>query len=301
MTTTARASCWLGLTALLVVLAADHLSGQAAPPKPAPEPEAQPRPADPLEPQKLAYFRDRLGAVRLTVADRPDDPCQFVADPLIKFDNPISHIEDGLMFLWTDRGRPAATVKSYHNTPNKSWGRTFVSLATRPLEMREGDKVLWAPQQAGLSFAALPSGGKPAAEARQRLTQMRQIARRFQVIDNWGIKDPTDWTLRLLTTPLYRYEMPAEKVVDGAMFGYALTTSPEALVLIEARQTGEGLVWHYAVSRCTRFGVRFALDGEQIADFPRLNGWPPTQTYFHYPVPWVEYPFLKKNAPAEGQ
>ena len=119
---------------------------------------------------------------------------------------------------------------------------------------------------------------------------MRAIARRFSVIDNWGIKDPTDWQLRLLTTPLYRYESNDDDVVDGALFGYVLT-SPEALLLLEARKTDKGLTWHYAVSRFTRFGVRFSLDGQQIAEFERLDAWPSTGTYFHYPQPWEEYPF----------
>jgi hypothetical protein len=241
--------------------------------------------------EKLAYFRERIAACRLAVADRSNEPCQFVAEPLIKFDNPISFIEDGFMFLWTDRGRPAAVVKSYHNLPNKTWGRTFVSIATRPIEMQVGEKKLWTPQAAGISFAALPGSPPPAEQPRQRLPQMREIAKRFQVVDRWGIKDPTDWQLRLLTAPLYRYVVADEGVVDGALFGYALTTAPEALLLLEVRKTASGLAWQYAVSRCTRFEIRISLDGQPIAEFPRLEAWPPTQTYFHDPIPLADYPF----------
>jgi hypothetical protein len=253
------------------------------------------RPPDPHQREKLEFFRDRIGGVRLTVAERPDEPCQYIAEPVAKFDNPISQIEDGFMFLWTDRGRPAACVKSYHNLPNKSWGRTYVSLATQPIVMQQEGKLLWSPEQAGVSFAELPDAPAPAAEARQRLVQMRAIARRFGVIDNWGIKNPTDWTLRLLPTPLYRYEAKNDDIVDGALFGYVLT-SPEALLMLEARRTDKGLVWQYAVSRFTRFGVRFSLDGKQIAEFDRLDAWPATGTYFHYPQAWEEYPFDTKSA-----
>ena len=245
---------------------------------------------DPRERQKLEFFRDRIGGCRMTLADHPDAPCQYIAEPVAKFDNPISRIEDGFMFLWTDRGRPVACVKSYHNVPNKTWGRTYVSLATEPLVVQHEGKALWTPQQAGVTFAELPEPSAPAAEPRQRLAQMRAIARRFQVIDNWGIKDPTDWQLRLLPTPLYRYEAIQHDVVDGALFGYVLT-SPEALLMLEARTTDKGLAWHYAVSRCTRFGVRFSLDGKQIVEFDRLEAWPATGTYFHLPQPWEEYPF----------
>ena len=289
---------------LLYLAAATSSQGQtpqapvpAAPPPAATTPAAGQPAADSRSDEKLAYFRERIAACRLTVADRSSELCQFVAEPLIKFDNPISFIEDGFMFLWTDRGRPAAVVKSYHNLPNKTWGRTFVSIATRPIEMQVGGKKLWTPQEAGISFAPLQGGPQPAEQPRQRLPQMREIARRFQVVDRWGIKDPTDWQLRLLTAPLYRYEVQEEGVVDGALFGYALTTAPEALLLLEVRKTDNGLTWQYAVSRCTRFEIRVALDGKQIAEFPRLESWPPTQTYFHDPLPLADYPFPAR-APA---
>lgn len=303
----ARAS-WSGWALLLAALFAAAIASGAgaqeartkAPPEERPPDQNQldQNQPDPLQRLKLEFFRDRIGGCRLTLADRPDGPCQYIAEPVAKFDNPISRIEDGFMFLWTGRGRPVACVKSYHNVPNKTWGRTYVSLATAPLSLEQEGKALWSPKQAGMTFAELPDTSAPAAEPRQRLVQMRAIARRFQVIDHWGIKDPTDWQLRLLPTPLYRYEAIQDDVVDGALFGYVLT-SPEALVMLEARKTDKGLAWHYAVSRCTRFGVRFSLDGKQIAEFDRLDAWPATGTYFHLPQPWEEYPFAAKSAALE--
>jgi hypothetical protein len=264
----------------------------------APEPAPQERPADPLEAQKLQFFKEQFAKCRLTVLDRPNEPCELVAEPLLKFDNPISHIHDGFMFAWTDRGRPVAVAKSYRNVPQKSWGRTFVSIAPGKLELREANQLLWSPTEAGVSFAALAEEVRPAATRRQRLAQMREIARRFTVVDRWGLKEPTDWQLRLLSTPLLRYEVPDEDVVDGAMFGYALSTSPEALLLVEAREEAGGLRWHYAVSRSTRFELTISLGDRQIAAFPRLETWPPSGTYFHSPLPWPEYPF-EADAPSE--
>ena len=281
--------------ALVLAVAASASWAQAPPTKVAPEQ----RPPDPQEREKLEFFKGRVGGVRLIVTDRPDEPCKFVAEPLTKFDNPISQIWDGYMFLWTDRGRPIAVVKSYHNAPNKTWGRTFVSLAPQPIVMKQGDESLWTPEKAGVTFAELPGALAPGAEPRERLRQMRDIARRFSAIDNWGIKDPTDWQLRLLPTPLYRYEVPQEDVIDGALFGYVLT-APEALLLLESRKTEKGgLTWHYALARCTRFGVRFSLDGKEIAEFDRLDVWPATGTNFHHPQPWEEYPFKTQPAAPE--
>jgi len=287
-----RSSQWfVGLMLITVGAAIPSLQAQ----------ENQPRPLNQAAPdkqkeEKLAYFRERLETLRLAAVGSPNKPFRFVADPVITFENPVSQMWDGYAFVWTDRGRPAAALKCYYHSLNKRWGRTFVSLATERIELVSDDKKLWTPQEAGLSFAPLPSGPPVAADARRRLTQMRDIARRFEMVDQWGLKDPTEWRLRLLPTPLHRYEAPDEEVVDGAMFGY-IVNSPEALVLIEARKSEEGLAWHYAVARFTRFAVTVSLDGKQIADFPRLEAWPPTGVYFHDPVELPDYPFQRSAEP----
>jgi hypothetical protein len=254
-------------------------------------PEAQ----DTQQSKKVAYFRERLATLVVARAAEPQQPLSLVGEPLITFENPISQMWDGMMFVWTDRGRPAAAVKCYYHSLNRRWARTFVALSTERIEMSEQARELWKPTEAGLSFAPLPNTPQPADNPRRRLTQMRDIARRFTMVDHWGLKDPTDWHLRMLTTPLYRYEAPDDEIVDGAIFGY-VANSPEALVLLEARETAAGLSWHYAVSRFTRFEVTVSLDGKQVAHFPRLDAWPASGVYFHSPVDVPDYPFQR---PAE--
>jgi hypothetical protein len=254
-------------------------------------------PAEREKTKRLDFFRQRLATLKVAAVDRREQPFEFAAEPLIAFENPVSQMWDGLMFVWTDRGRPAAAVKCYYHSINKRWGRTFVSLSPERIEVVSGDKKLWTPESGGLSFAPLASASTPAGDERRRLTQMRQIARRFTMVDRWGLKDPTDYQLRLLPTPLFRYASPDDDVVDGALFGYVVN-SPEALVLIEARKTDEGLAWHYAVARFTRFEVTVSLDGKQIAEFRRLEAWPPTGVYFHDPVEMPDYPFARTAEPA---
>lgn len=240
--------------------------------------------------EKVEFYCNRLREQQLFVGDRKGKPCEFVASPLMRFDNPVSKIGDGMIFIWTDAGRPVAAMKSYYNMPNNTWGRTFVSLATRPLELRIDDQPTWTPRAAGVSFKTLPGVPAPADKPGLRLIQMREIAKQFQVVDNWGIKDPTDWQLRVLPTPLHRYQVADEGVVDAALFAYVLS-GPEALLLLEAHRTREGLEWRYAASRCTRFGITFSFKDTKVAEFPRLDAWPASETYFHYPVPMTGYPF----------
>ena len=244
--------------------------------------------------RRLDFFRERIVKLEIAAAARRDKPFKLTAEPLITFENPVSQMWDGLMFVWTDGGRPAVAMKCYYHSINKRWGRTFVSLLPERIEMTSGDKKLWWPEMDGVNFALLADAPKPAGDERRRLTQMREIARRFTMVDHWGLKDPTDYRLRLLPTPLFRYAAAGHNVVDGAIFGYVVN-SPEALVLIEARKTDEGLAWHYAVARFTRFEVTVSLDGKQIAEFPRLEAWPPSGVYFHDPVEMPDYPFSRKE------
>lgn len=240
---------------------------------------------------KLEYFRDKMRKHHLSFPENPDRPFEFVEEPLFRFKNPVSRIIDGFMFAWTDGGRPVAVAKSYYNLPRETWGRTFVLLASKPIEMQIGRRKAWYPRKGAVTFSPLKDAPQPADNERLRLVQMRRIARRFQVVDHWGLNDPKDWQLRLLPTPLHRYNVPDENVVDAAMFGYVLTSSPEALLLLEARKTENGMKWFYAVSRCTRFEITFSLDDRKIANFPRLEGWPPTGPYFHIPLAIPDYPY----------
>jgi hypothetical protein len=239
--------------------------------------------------EKLNYFRQQLSELQLSTTSIPPRTLEFVREPLMTFENPISQVLDGFIFVWVDQGRPAVAMKGYYFLPTRSWGRTFTTLSSEKVELTSDNRKLWTPQQ-GISWTPLPNASKPADNVRLRLPQMREIARRFSMVDRWGLKNPTDYQLRLLPAPLYRYESSQHGVVDGAMFGYVMN-SPEALVLIEARKSDEGLAWHYAVTRFTRFAVTVSLDGKPIADYPHLDAWPPTGVYFHDPVPLPIYPF----------
>ena len=44
--------------------------------------------------------------------------------------------------------------------------------------------------------------------------------------------------------------------LDGALFTFAFGTDPEALLLIEARSTPDGNVWHYAAAPFTDFAIQ---------------------------------------------
>jgi hypothetical protein len=65
------------------------------------------------------------------------------------------------------------------------------------------------------------------------------------------------WKLRLLPQPLFRYESTDPKVIDGALFALVTSagTDPEAIVVLEVRQTDNGPQWQYAVARFSDLNV----------------------------------------------
>jgi hypothetical protein len=71
---------------------------------------------------------------------------------------------------------------------------------------------------------------------------------------------------RLLSQPLYRWEDSANGIIDGALFGYAETTDPELLLVIEARQDRDTkeTAWHFALGKMTSSPMTVSLDGVQI-------------------------------------
>ena len=94
---------------------------------------------------------------------------------------------------------------------------------------------------------------------------MRDLARRFtSQVD----RENSKWEMRLLTQPIYRYEISDENspVVDGAIFAFVWTagTDPEVLIAIEARKTDNGMRWYYAPARFTNREAWLQYHGKEV-------------------------------------
>jgi hypothetical protein len=87
----------------------------------------------------------------------------------------------------------------------------------------------------------------PAPTPRQRLSQMRDLAAQF-VCEKTDRKGQTQ-TLRLLSQPIARYASTKHHVIDGGLFTFVEATDPEAFLLLEVKDAGEKLQWHFAMAR----------------------------------------------------
>lgn len=171
--------------------------------------------------------------------------------PVLRWSQPVRGGDDGAIFVWMDRGRPAAvgTIFAY---PNADQSRTVVhefhSLAREPFEAKWRHKPMWQPSTAGMTLQEIPGAPVPADKPAARMTQMRSLVHEFSA-RSIDLKD-RPWELRLLSRPLVRYE-PTDNdlALDGAVFAFAQGTDPEILFVIEAERSGKNAVWKFGCGR----------------------------------------------------
>ena len=141
----------------------------------------------------------------------------------------------------------------------------FGSLTRESLRGEMNGKVKWQMDEGVRMFLPIPDAKAPADDRRLRLLQLKQLIKRFAATELRNRKrEPDRVPLRLMPTPLYRYEKESETIVDGAVFCFAHTTDPETLVVIEAVKTGDSLQWQYAFVRRTTLPVEGELDGTVV-------------------------------------
>jgi hypothetical protein len=249
----------------------------------------------------LEAFKAEAAEYVVKLESRPTEKLQLVKEPVLRWDNPARTGEDGAIFVWTLGGRPEmiGTIFTYRLGDRINRKHEYHSLALEPLRAEFHGQEVWAPQSAGVKFTGLPGAPAPAATPRQRLTQMKALAREFTA----SMKDEQgeSYQLRLLTQPLVRYEPEGKELLDGALFSFSLGTDPEVLLLLEARAVKEGSQWQYALARFHYVELKaFHKDREVwradwLKDISNLEIGSPRHRESVYALYFVE----RKTAPAE--
>lgn len=206
--------------------------------------ELDPRIADALErtTEAAKHYQFRLPG-------EPPHALELHPDSVLRWSNPVIGVIYGNVFVWTHQGRPEVigSILQWYS-PFKHGTHEFHSLSSGPVEgSRDGDEV-WRTKTPGLQWMPVP--GRPAiGDSRSlRLRQMRAIARQFRVSSTSAKR--SNYELRLLSQPLFRYGDADSEVIDGALFAFVQGTDPEAFLLIEAHQgDSQALEWKYALAR----------------------------------------------------
>lgn len=211
--------------------------------------------------QRLEFMKGKLAEFALELEASPALPLKLADEPSLRWTNPIRGVEgDGATFFWTDGGRPVAVATVSIRQGGKVF-REFALLGDRPIRAIRENRVVWSPRKNPVSFEPLADAPMPAKSPGQRLTQLKEMSRRFRVSILKG--NPVEG--RLMPQPLLRYAAPDSGVIDGAVFAFAEATDPEALLILEARrdESHPDGVWMFSVARMTSPQVEFRL-GEKL-------------------------------------
>jgi hypothetical protein len=192
-------------------------------------------------------------------------------EPLLRFTNPVSGLQAGGFFVWSDaQGRPRAAAQVFLTADNL-WLHEFQSLSPTTFTATLDGKTVWEPQQAGVEVRPLPMALAPAETAVKRLVQMRDLAKRFSASDEFEGRPKSD-ELRLLTKPLIRFGKEGADTLDGALFTLAHGTDPELLILLEALKADGEYRWHYSLAPMTGYALKASLDDQPVWEVPWRKG-----------------------------
>jgi hypothetical protein len=206
----------------------------------------------------LKLHSREAGSYQIFRDEQHTQPLELNAKPVFNWTNVVGeHTQFGHLFVWTYAGRPeviGTMFSTRHSDPKlRVLIHEFHTLATRRLYpvTPESSRFQWTPEN-GIAMAVCDDAPAVAESATQRLTQIRNVARSFTAENR--TRDGQTWELRLLPTPLLRYESSAGKVLDGALFAMVSSagTDPEVLLLIEARHPGDDdktWKWHAVAVR----------------------------------------------------
>lgn len=238
---------------------------------------------------KPIYVKE-VAEYAIAVESAPDKPLQLKQESIFECVNPARSAQHGAVFLWLRDGRPAALACIYSASRPQLGGRLIMhelhALDPEKLLVKREEYNQWKPQ-AGLVRKELLDATSPAGTPGARRVQMRQLAQEFSgfSID----RDGKRWELRLLPTPLYRYEPAKTGVVDGALFALMSNdgTDPEVLLVIEASEDHGRMRWEYACGRFSDWDLHVSRKGKEVYTSVRSDSNPfahdPLHLYRIYP------------------
>jgi len=196
-----------------------------------------------------------------------DRTLRLEPEPVLRWTNHLERRFYGDVFVWTHDGRPEvlASVNNVFQPGRHARETELLSLSEgRPVLSHDG-RVVWEPTEPGVELKPLPGAPKVGPTAAARLQQMRALAAQFSVVADYGGRKEEKEALRMLSTPIYRYQSGGRGVVDGALFAFSKGTDPEAILVVEARGKKDA-EWQFA--------------------FGRLNGWCSFRAVFKDKAVW---------------
>lgn len=294
-------------TLLLVVLVAVASSGRAddTPAADTREPEDS-TPKDEMAKARQEYMLKAMQKFVVVMDGDENKKATLDSKAMLRWSNPLGDVDDGLMSVYSmaPKERPAMIAHFYlHGAALDGLEmHEFADVHPGKVELFRGRYKVWSPGSRYSSFEKLPDGPKPSENAALRLAQMKNMARRFEIIDAFREpnSEPKPHVLRMMSRPTYRYGKPDGEIIDGVLFTFVVSTDPEACLAIEIHRADGVTTWEYAIFPMTIYALDARLDGKTVWTKPEAMVFG-NSTAPHYISPYSRDPGeqpLKALAPA---
>lgn len=227
-------------------------------------------PKDELADARKAYMLKAMKKFRVVMDNDEAKTATLDERALMRWSNPLGDVADGLLAVYTTApaDRPAMIAHLYIHGPglNGLEMHEFADLYPGKVTLFRGKRQVWSPQERYSEFRELPDAPKPSENPALCLTQLKNMAARFEIIDGFRSTNgtPEPQSLRMLSRPSYRYGKADGELVDGAIFTYVVATDPEACLLIEIHRKNDKPVWMYGVFPLTIYSLDAKLDGTSV-------------------------------------
>ena len=237
--------------------------------------QAQTEPAtDIASRDEMRFLKEKVTELKLYQPANLEKPLVLTDKPVLgPYNNWTGPSRFGATFLWLTGERPVAAVSiSIRRSPTNAAVCECTSFWPTLLECQREGNVIWTPQRGGLLGQRFSESPPPAGNKTQRLTQMRDLARRFSA--TFYRSEPEEAThLRVLPTPIHRFAAEKEGIVDGGLFAIANATDPDALLLIEAVHDKPDALpyWRYSLGRMSSARTVVRLDDREIWSLPNFH------------------------------
>ncbi|TXT33792.1 MAG: hypothetical protein FD138_1795, partial [Planctomycetota bacterium] len=244
---------------------------------------------DPLRKPRVQFLKDAVKHFEVQVGEEAVES-KLHPNSVLVWNNPVSGTKVGILAVFARNGRPDVMAQFSFNSP-QSVINEFHNFCGDKLVMKRGTNTIWTPAETSTKWQKLDTSEKPAATPPLRLVQMRRLAEKFTVEDEFGWDKKELNQLRLLTTPVHRYGKPDEETIDGAVFVYALATDPEAVLMLECVRGESGLSWRYGFGPMSIYALKAKLDDAVVWEIPERKVFGQTKA--------VQYVFPYQLAPGE--
>jgi hypothetical protein len=240
--------------------------------------------------ERLELMKRQAAAYEVTLTTPLPTKLTLHGEPLLRFNNAVGGVVDGIAVMWKEGERPAIFAQIFQ-LKDGLWLHECQSMASDGLTMQIGKVTRWEPEKAAAKWNQLPDGPRAADTAVKRLVQMKAQAARFTAADDFKInstdRETSRYELRMLPTPVYRYQDAKRGINDGAVFAFVHGTDPELFVILEHRGEGEKAGWYYSLAPMTCWAVQAQLDKAEVWSVPERLGKTTPKGPYHV---WVHRP-----------